>query len=268
MSSPTHRVIDCHTHPLVHPSQQLIEEEHTGDAYRARVAGSGIELAAALVMAPADDIARTRALNNGVLNLASTSDGFFFPVCSAHPFDGELAMRELERVRERGARWIKLHPNTQRFDVADPRVTDLVTKCAELGMPVLFDGYSPWDPGQPGKFVQLAMAVPSARLILAHAHGPQFPSLLVYEALARYPWWNRRVWIDISVMGPLYAESPFAEQFTWVLRKVGLDRVLFGSDYPMDQPETAVAQVRRLGFSEEELALIFYENARRLLDEE
>lgn len=51
---------------------------------------------------------------------------------------------------------------------------------------------------QPGKFVQLAIAAPQARLILAHAHEPGFPQLLVYEILARYPWWPRQVWIDIS----------------------------------------------------------------------
>lgn len=48
-----------------------------------------------------------------------------------------------------------------------------------------------------------------------------FSSLLVYETLARYPWWPRKVWIDISGTAALLADSPYAEQFTWILRKMG-----------------------------------------------
>ena len=152
------------------------------------------------------------------------------------------AIEELDRVAAAGAAWLKLHPNTQEFDVADPAVAPVVRKAAECGLPVLFDAYSPWDANQPGKFVNLAMAVPESRLILAHAHGPGFPQLLIYDILARYPWWGRNVWIDISATGPMLAGSPFADQFAWVLRKIGVDRVIFGSDYPVDDPLTAAAR--------------------------
>ncbi len=138
-----------------------------------------------------------------------------------HPADGQAALEEIERVSAAGAAWLKLHPNTQRFDVDDPAIVKVVSKAAERGLPILFDAYSPWDANQPGKFVNLAMAVPEARLILAHAHGPGFPQLLVYDVLARYPEWGRNVWIDISVTAVMLAGGPFAVQFAWVLRKVG-----------------------------------------------
>jgi hypothetical protein len=199
------------------------------------------------------------------LRLTRDSGGFFYPVCSVHPADGAAATEEIDRVAAAGARWLKLHPNTQRFDVADPAVETIVRNAAKRDLPVLFDAYSPWDANQPGKFVNLAMAVPEARLILAHAHGPGFPQLLVYDILARYPWWQRNVWIDISATGPLLAGGPFADQFTWVLRKVGIDRVIFGSDYPIDDPLAAVAAVGKLGFTDEEQAAILHDNAAALL---
>jgi hypothetical protein len=176
------------------------------------------------------------------------------------------ALREIDRVAAAGAAWLKLHPNTQRFDVADPAVTRAVRLAAENRLPVLFDAYSPWDANQPGKFVNLATEVPESRLILAHAHGPGFPQLLVYDVLARYPWWRRNVWTDISVTGPLLAGGPFAEQFTWVLRKFGADRVVFGSDYPLDDPMAAVRAVASLGFTDEEQAAILHDNAAVLLN--
>jgi uncharacterized protein len=59
----------------------------------------------------------------------------------------------------------------------------------------------------------------------------------------------------------MFADGPFAEQFTWVLRKVGIDRILFGSDYPLDDPVQAIRTVNQLGLSESELAAVLHDNA-------
>jgi predicted TIM-barrel fold metal-dependent hydrolase len=244
---------------------QIVATPHPPEAYRSLVSFTRVARAAALTIAPAGDLPATRAKNDGVLKLARDSGGFFYPVCSVHPADGREALEEVDRVVRAGAAWLKLHPNMQHLDVAGPAVEAVVGKAAALGVPVLFDAYSPWDANQPGKFVDLAMAVPESRLILAHAHGPGFPQLLVYDILARYPWWRRRVWFDISATGPLLAGGPFADQFTWVLRKIGIDRVVFGSDYPLDDPLAAIRAVAALGFTDDEQAAILHDNAAALL---
>jgi predicted TIM-barrel fold metal-dependent hydrolase len=259
-------IIDAHTHPMLDPNEPIVDTPHPPEKYLALVSGSRVTRAAALTIAWPNDLARTRARNDGLLQLAEDSAGFFFPVCSVHPADGRAALEEIDRVAAGGAAWLKLHPNNQQFDVADPAITDVVKKATERGLPVLFDAYSPWDADQPGKFVSLAMALPDARLILAHAHGPGFPQLLVYDVIGRYPWWQRNVWIDISVTGLLFAGSPFAEQLTWVLRRVGTDRIIFGSDFPLDDPLTAARAVAELGFTDAEQAEILYGNAAGLLD--
>src|SRR6202035_1334697 len=192
------RVIDMHTHPMLLESQQMFDAPHPPEDYLEQIRGLGIVRAAALVMAPRDDLELTRELNDRVLELATRFESFFYPVCSVHPADGEQALAELRRVADLGARWLKLHPITQDFDVADPLVTSVVREASRCGIPVLFDAYCPWDPAQPGKFIQLAREVPDARLILAHAHGPNFVDLLAHEILSRFSWWPRRVWFDIS----------------------------------------------------------------------
>jgi len=258
-------VIDLHTHPMLEGEPPIAGRSHTFDEYRAKMRGIDLAATAVLVMAPAHDLSRTRSLNDRLIALARRSPDRIWPFCSVHPADGAAALRELRRVGSAGARGIKLHPNTQEFDVADPRVAKVVGAATALGLPVLFDAYSPFDADQPGKFIRLAMEVPEARLILAHAHGPAFPQLLVYEILARYPWWRRNVWIDISATAPLLADSPFAESFVWVCRRVGIDRIVFGSDYPLDDPARAVAAVGRLGFRPAELRAILHDNAARLM---
>jgi len=250
---------------MLDPDESIVDAPHPPENYRSLVNGTQIARAAAITIAWPNDLRRTRARNDGLLQLAEDSGHFFYPVCSVHPADGRAALDEIDRVAAAGAAWLKLHPNTQQFDVADPAVATVVERATEKGLPVLFDAYSPWDANQPGKFVNLATAVPEAKLILAHAHGPGFSQLLVYDVMGRYPWWRRNVWVDISVTGPMLAGGPFAEQFTWVLRKVGTDRVIFGSDYPLDDPMTAARAVADLGFTVAEQAAILHDNAESLL---
>ena len=244
---------------------QIVAAAHPPETYRSLVSFTRVIKAAALTIAPSGDLDATRARNDAVLKLAQESGHFFYPVCSVHPADGAAALEEVDRLALAGTAWLKLHPNTQQFDVADPAVEAVVKRAAQHKIPVLFDAYSPWDANQPGKFANLAMAVPESRLILAHAHGPGFPQLLIYDVLARYPWWRRQVWFDISVTGPMLAGGPFAEQFAWVLRKVGIDRVVFGSDYPLDDPLAAIRAVASLGFTDEEQAAILHDNAAGLI---
>jgi hypothetical protein len=258
-------IIDTHTHPLISDRQRLADFEHTARDYADKARGTGVVRAAALTMAREGQPAETAADNDAVLRLAEDFDGFYFPVCSVHPRDGKAALAELDRVAAAGARLLKLHPNTQHFDVSDDEVATVVQRAGELGIPVLFDAYSPFDPAQPGKFIQLALDCQDATLVLAHAHGTDFPSLLAYDVLSRYPWWKRTVYVDISAVAPMLAGSPFAEQFTWILRKVGTDRVLFGSDYPVYALAEGLDAVRALGFTDEEQAQMMHDNAAALV---
>lgn len=257
-------LIDAHTHPMLPGQPPILGSPHGPEEYLRATQGLDVRFAAAFVIAPRGNLGATRRLNNELLALSRRSDGKFVPVCSVHPLDGPDAVLELNRAVSAGARALKLHPNTQQFDVAHPKVATVVERATEHRLPVVFDGYSPFDADQPGKFVQLAMEVPDARLVLAHAHGPQFPNLLVYEVLSRYPWWRRNVWVDLSATASLLAHGPFAEQFAWVCRKVGTDRLLFGSDYPLDQPRAALEAVLSYGFTPAEISAITYDNAAEL----
>lgn len=257
-------IIDTHFHPMLGEEPILGSSPHGPDDYLREIGPLDLKNVCSLVMAPRGDLEGTIEQNNAVLKLNRDRGNLFLPVCSVHPLDGQESLDELDRVCKEGARALKLHPNTQNFDVADPAVEEVVRRAGEHGIPVLFDAYSPFDADQAGKFVMLSVKVPESRIILAHAHGSRFPDLVVYDILSRYPWWTRNVWIDLSATGPMFADSPFAEQFAWVLRKVGIDRLLFGSDYPMDNPRAAVRNILKLPFTKEEFKGIFHDNAAAL----
>jgi predicted PhzF superfamily epimerase YddE/YHI9 len=60
---------------------------------------------------------------------------------------GDSALVELERVAGLGTKELKLHPNTQNFDVSDPNVAKVVDKY-ELSLAVLFDSYTGYSEGK------------------------------------------------------------------------------------------------------------------------
>jgi predicted TIM-barrel fold metal-dependent hydrolase len=256
-------VIDCHVHLHLDDGMLMDGRAHEPKHYLDLMGDVDLRQVGVLVMAPPDDLERTRRQNDLVLDLAA-DDGPWYAMCSVHPHDGAAALAEVDRVAEAGARGLKLHPNTQAFDVADEGVAAVVARAAEHDLPVLFDAYSPFDGDQPGKFVTLAMACPDARLVLAHMHGPRFPDLVVHAVLAEYEWWPRNVWCDVSWASDRWADSPFAKQFAWTCRQVGMDRILFGSDFPLVDPVVALASLDRFDFTPEELAAVAHGNAASL----
>jgi predicted TIM-barrel fold metal-dependent hydrolase len=255
-------VVDPHVHLQLDDLMSTGIRPERPEDYLKASAQFDLRAAGVLVVAPPGDIARTRTQNDLVLELASESP--FYAMCSVHPSDGDRALEEVERVAAAGASGLKLHPNTQAFDVADEAVHAVVERAGGLGLPVLFDAYSPFDADQPGKFLGLALSCPSTQIILAHMHHTRFLDLLVYDVMAKYPWWTRNVWFDMSVVAPAFAESPYRDQFAWVCRKLGIDRLLFASDFPVDDPAEALSALTRYGFDQVELRSICHDNAVEL----
>ncbi|MCY1018139.1 amidohydrolase family protein [Pyxidicoccus sp. MSG2] len=259
-------LIDIHTHVSWSAQSRLGESQPEGtEALLALAAKAGVEKTGIIVMAPRGQLDVTRQLNDQVLEAARQSQGRLFPVGSVHPEDGDLALAELERLKGLGFRMIKLHPNSQQFDVASPALEAVVKKASELDLVILFDGYSPFDANQPGKFLLLAARNPKARIVLAHLGGPRFHDMALFAMMQGYSWYQRNVWFDLSAVARFYAGSPYADELVWLVRKLGVDRVLFGSDWPVDTPEQAAAAVHQLGFTAEEEAQLFHGTAASLL---
>ena len=141
----------------------------------------------------------------------------------------------------------------------------VVKRGAELGLVFLFDGFSPFDANETGKFLLLAVGNPKARIIVAHIAGPRFAEITMFAMVKQFEWWPKNVWFGLSATSHTFVGSPFADQLVWVTRQIGIDRIVFGSDYPVDTPEHAVQDVERLGYIAPELRAIFHDNAAQLL---
>lgn len=165
----------------------------------------------------------------------------------------------------RGVRVLKIHPHTQKFDIADPRVLALVKKAGELGMAVLIDNAG-IVPGDCEDLFNLAAKAPKTRFIFAHMGGANFRfwNILVLARTAD-GFALDNVNFDISGTVLLAADSPIEKEFVWTLRNVGVDHVMLGSDYPQISLARMVEALEKLDLTNEEKTAILTSNARRIL---
>ena len=209
------------------------------------------------------------------INDLGPETGIYSLGCIHPDFDGYK--EELARVASLGLKGVKLHPEYQGVDFDDIRYLRILDRCGELGLAVL--SHAGLDIGFPGKdncspamVLRALKQVGPVKLALAHMGGwrqwDQVEELL----------WDTQVYMDTSyalgAISPLEGDSyyrpeelPLMEeaQFMGMVRKFGADRIMFGTDSPWDDQQTALARLRALPLEPRELDAILGENAQRWL---
>lgn len=251
------RIFDVHVH--------IWEGEKSVKEYLAQLASTGQEVTrfGGIHMAVLGKVAETRAKNDELIALSKRYP--MIPIASVHPYEGEAAFAELERLAGLGVRAIKLHPHTQQFDAADPRMLALCKRAGELGFVVLVDNANIL-PGDNQKLFNLALQASKTHFVFTHLGALEFrfwnilPLAHTAEGLM-----EDNIHFDISATVVLVADSPLEEEFVWTMRNVGIDNLLLGSDFPQLSLKKSVDALNRLGLTEEEKRKIRWDNAERLL---
>ena len=138
-------VIDAHAH--IYPDKIAPKAmEAVGDFYNVGMFGDGT---ADGLLAAKDRAPITHFIVHSVATTAhavTAINDFIAKQCQAHPeFIGFAAMQqdfedpaaELQRAVELGLRGVKLHPDTQKVDMDDPRLMEVYAICEQLGLPVV-----------------------------------------------------------------------------------------------------------------------------------
>ena len=158
---------------------------------------------------------------------------------------------ELDRMLELGIRGVKIHPDFQKLAIDDPCGIETYRAISKRGMPVLFHmGDARYDYSTPQRLENLLRQVPDLRAIAAHFGGWQ-----VWEQAFSHPL-PEQVFYDTSSTTPMVPK----ELVLKMLDGYGIDRMIFGSDFPMWKPPEMVAQIRALGLSQTEEEKLFYGN--------
>ena len=187
---------------------------------------------------------------------------------------GEAASEELDRCIANGAKGVKVHPSIGKHLPDHPNMMAVYERLQETELPILTDSTSRVTDGErygmPFNWRPVLSQFPRLRFIMAHFCDQMWDDRL---DLSRE--FTDNLWFDIS--GGLVDEhhppgshsSMPAVQAARVFRKVGIERIMFGSDGPgggagEDIREMA-AQVMALDLTDDEKELILAGNARAFL---
>jgi len=254
----SHPVVDAHCHIKTSPDEI---NDPTMEEYFAENESVNIKYLFGITMASPGNIERMKAKNDSLFSM-SKRDARFIPVCSVHPSDTEAAIEELHRIKGLGGKIIKLHPITQNFSILDDKTLLVVRTAGELGLVILIDGM-----GNLGQLLELSIVCGNTKIIIAHMGVSEFHMLVGFNLFRKaVPDAFENLFFDISVIGYLYADSPYQSQLEWIIRTVGVDRVLFGSDQPSVSLSDALKAFDKFDFNDSERERILYKNAIELLD--
>jgi uncharacterized protein len=174
-------------------------------------------------------------------------------------------VEHLREMAERGARGVKLHPVVQKFEPSDPRMHPVYQACIEMGLTVL-SHTGPARGGEPfaevPAFAPMLREFPGLTVLLAHLGGGKWQdTLAVAQAFPN-------VTFDLSevIEWAGAPNAPTAEELATLIRQVGPERIVLGSDYPWYEPAHTAELVLTLPvLSQAEKDAILGENAARIL---
>ena len=206
-----------------------------------------------------------RETNDYIIDSVSRYPSRLVGFCSLPPKAGEAAITELERCIDGGIRGIgEMRPDIHGLISGDKPTLDPIFEIAIKQSLILNIHCSePVGHEYPGKehitpdvVYKLICRFPDLIVIGSHwGGGLPFYALMpeVAEAL-------KNTYFDCSASPYLYKP----EIFKHVAQLVGINKILFGSDYPLITPGRVIDQLRSIGMSDSEEGLILSGNAEAL----
>ena len=149
---------------------------------------------------------------------------------------------------------LKLHPLIDGYHPYDPAVHPLMKLLLERGgIPVLSHSGHPIFT-LPWSIEELAVEFPGVKVILGHmGHGNVVYINASIDIAARNP----NVYLETSGM-------PMHTKIKEAVERVGVERVLYGSDAPFHHPAVEILRVQVSGLAPEELERVLRANSRVL----
>jgi predicted TIM-barrel fold metal-dependent hydrolase len=171
----------------------------------------------------------------------------------------------LAELAAAGVLGVKLHPVSHSFVPNDPRLHPMYELCADAGLVVLsHSGPGPAGAAgsaRPSDFAPVLRKWPNLRLVLAHLGGASWREAAAVAA--DFP----QLVFDLSeiIEWTGAPNAPSAAELAALIRQIGADRVMLGSDFPWYDPLRTADRVAGLpGLSTAERAAVLGGTAMRV----
>ncbi len=162
---------------------------------------------------------------------------------------------EVHRIMDMGLRGIKMHPDSQRFHIDDPRLYPMY-EAIEGRIPVMLHmGDHRYDYSHPVKLRKILGQFPRLQAVAAHFGGYSMYQQ-AYELLK-----DTNCILDIS-SSLMFMEDGEPEKY---INLYGAERMAYGTDYPLWDPVQEVERFLQLKLKPEQLEQIAWKTAYRFL---
>jgi predicted TIM-barrel fold metal-dependent hydrolase len=209
----------------------------------------GVDISLVMPHAVTDDPV---AAHNGVAELCQQHPERFRGMVNLSPlWDEADYRREATRcVRDLGFVALKLNPMQHLTSPLMANANKVFDVAADLGVPVIVHT----GPGVP--WALPALSIPQAR------RHPKLPIILAHAGFAIY---TAEAYVAAGECDNIYLEPSWCAvyELQWLIKELGVDRILFGSDLPENLPVELV-KYRSLNLPSQELAVCLGGTAARL----
>lgn len=260
------QIIDIHTH--IYPDKIALkatesvrqfyglkgsqEMDGTVDMLLKRGKQAGISKFVVLPVSNAPN--RVRHINEFLLEQSCNHDCFIgFGTVHA---EMENISQETQWILEKGLKGIKMHPDSQQFNIDDPRLFPVYEMIEDKIPLILHMGDPRYDFSHPRRLREILKVFPHLQVIAAHFGGYSMP------ATAKELLWDTDCVFDIS-SAMMFMEPGEAEKY---INSYGAERMAYGTDYPLWDPVTEVNRFLQLKLTDDQFDQIAHKTAERILN--
>lgn len=257
-------IIDFHTHPYLEDDQYIngysplgiVGKRKIADKIRRDMERAGIGHICGSVIEKGNrmwpgSFTYLRRLNNAALELREIMGDFYTPGFHIHPWFIQESVKEIEYMAGEGVGLIgELVPYAYgAYSYSSQGLNEILYAAGAHKMAVSY--HSTDDDNADSMLVQH----PDVTFVAAHP-GEKKRLDRHLDRMIRY----QNVCLDLSGTGLSRLGA-----LSYGISKVGAERFLFGTDYPVNNPAMYVQGILYEGLSEADMESVFYKNAARLV---
>ena len=195
------------------------------------------------------------SINSFIAKEVENSNGKMIGLGTLHP-DSENIKEDVENIISLGLNGVKLHPDIQAFKIDDYRMLKIYELCEENKLPILMHtGDSRFDYSNPNRLYPILKIYTGLTVVGAHLGGWSVwdKAIRTFQDLPNF-------YVDCSSCFPFID----ADKVKDIIKHYGVEKVLFGTDYPMWSIEEEIEKIFSIGLDQKELSYILNMNAKKV----
>ena len=257
-------IIDIHTHiypdaiarkatDSIRDFYQLDGGGMDGSVQMLRERGAQAGISRYVVLPVSNTPHHVRSINSFILSQTALHDNFIGFGTLHAGMDG--LMEETQWILQNGLKGIKMHPDSQQFNIDDERLFPVYELLQDKIPVMLHMGDLRYNFSHPVRLKRVLQLFPHLQVIAAH-----FGGYSMYHT-ARELLWDTDCIFDVS-SSLMFMEQGVAEKY---INSYGAERMAYGTDYPLWDPVTEVNRFMQLKLTDDQFDQICHKTAERIL---